>query len=81
MFICVFTYFLNYHSFLFFRVGKTQIKTDMVQVLYQNLYGKVYTPKSEVLRTICKNSKIGGFASTANTPKSEILRSFEDIIR
>ena len=42
LFICVFTYFLNYHSFLFFEVEKTQIKTDMVQVSYQNSYGKVW---------------------------------------
>ena len=38
------------------------------------------TLKSEVLRTIRKNSKIGGFASTTKTPKSEVLRSFENII-
>ena len=38
------------------------------------------TPKSEVLRTIRKNSKIGGFAPTAKTPKSEVLRSFKNII-
>ena len=31
------------------------------------------TPKSEVLRTIRKNSKNGGFAPTAKTPKSEGL--------
>ena len=37
------------------------------------------TPKSEVLRTIRKNSKIGGFAPTAKTPKSEVLRSFKNI--
>ena len=35
------------------------------------------TPKSEVLRTLRKNSKIGGFAPTAKTPKSEVLRSFK----
>ena len=38
------------------------------------------TPKSEVLHTLRKNSKIGGFAPTAKTPKSEVLRSFENII-
>ena len=37
------------------------------------------TPKSEVLRTIRKNSKIGGFAPTTKTPKSEVLRSFKNI--
>ena len=36
-------------------------------------------PKSEVLRTIRKNSKIGGFAPTAKTPKSEVLRSLKNI--
>ena len=30
------------------------------------------TPKSEVLRIMCKISKIGGFAPTAKTPKSEV---------
>ena len=38
------------------------------------------TPKYEVLRIIRKNSKIGGFAQTAKTPKSEVLRSFKNII-
>ena len=38
------------------------------------------TPKSEVLRIIRKNSKTGGFAPTAKTPKSEVLRSFKNII-
>ena len=33
------------------------------------------TPKSEVLRTLRKNSIIGGFAPTAKTPKSEVLRT------
>ena len=36
------------------------------------------TPKSEFLRTIRKNSKIGGFAPTAKTQKSEVLRSFKN---
>ena len=30
------------------------------------------TPKSEFLRTIRKNSKLGGFEPTAKTPKSEV---------
>ena len=33
--------------------------------------------KSDLLRNICKNSKITGFASTAKTLKSEVLRSFK----
>ena len=38
-----------------------------------------HSPKSEVLRTILKNSKIRGFAPTAKTPKSEVLRGFKII--
>ena len=38
------------------------------------------TPKSEVLRILRNNSKIGGFAPTAKTPKLEGLRSFKNII-
>ena len=36
-------------------------------------------PKSEVLRTMRKNSKIGGFVPTVKTPKSEVLRSLKNI--
>ena len=32
----------------------------------------------EALRIICKNSKIGGFAPTAKTPKLEVLCSFKN---
>ena len=38
------------------------------------------TPKLEVLRTIHKNYKIAGFAPTTKAPKSEVLRSFKNIV-
>ena len=36
------------------------------------------TPKSEVLHNTCINSRIRGFASTAKTPKSEVLCSLKN---
>ena len=43
-------------------------------VVVKTLFIILNTPKSEVLRILPKNSKIGGFAPTAKTPKSDKCR-------
>ena len=54
-------------------------KTPKLDVLrcFKNIHIILNTPKSEVLLIICKNFKIGGFTSTAKTPKLEAKCSFK----
>ena len=58
-------------------------KSEVLRTFAQKLKNRRFCVVLKILLIIfnyTKNSKIGGFASTTKTSKSEVLRSFENII-